>query len=133
MQSPRADRTYREVQQRTTPSSDGTLSTCNVTIDTGVNSHLMAKVSDMRAASQKVWTFTFNGSGLATTYEEGPAVGTALLHKDYTRSAGAAGNVYVGAVVTTQNPGRARCSPRARRRWTCTGTSRSRRYLRTAT
>jgi len=80
-------RTYREVQTRSTPSIDGNTSAWNVTFDNNAYVHGTAKVSDVRAGSQKVWTSqTAAGPllGLTTAYEEGPAGGTALLHKDYT-------------------------------------------------
>ena len=89
--------------QRTTSSIDVTLATWNVTFDTAANTHATATVNDVRAASQKVWTF--NSSGQATAYDEGPAGGASLLHKDYTWTADAAGNIYVGSVLATQNPG----------------------------
>src|SRR5262249_40607563 len=52
----------------------------------------------------KVWTFN---NGLSTTYEERDNTNTALLHKDYTWTVDAAGNIYIGTAVTTLNPGTA--------------------------
>ena len=43
--------------------------------------------------------------GLATAYEEQTGSGAALLHKNYTWSQDGAGNVYIGAVATTLDPG----------------------------
>src|SRR5205823_7646304 len=52
--------------------------------------------------ASKVWTFDANGR--AATYEERGPGGAALLHTDYTWSTDN-GNVYVGSVVNTSNPG----------------------------
>jgi len=62
---------------------DGTTSAWNLTFDSNGYVRGTAKVSDVRARSQKVWTSqTAAGPllGLTTAYDEGPAGGTALLH-----------------------------------------------------
>jgi len=55
-----------------------------------------------------VWTYlTGLGPtvGLVSSYEERDGSNTALLHKDYTWTQDAAGQVYVYTVTTTLNPG----------------------------
>jgi hypothetical protein len=90
---------YREVQTRQMkPSASGTLYTWNLTTDTNPNVHGSTTVADVGAGTQKLWTFqTTSGppfAGLAATYEEHGTSST-LLHKDYTWTQDAAGNVYL--------------------------------------
>ena len=103
---------YREVQSRAITSGN-TLNpwTNSWTIDrtsSTLNLHPSATVTDGGTGTHKVWNFqTASGPffGLATAYEEQTAAGTALLHKNYTWSQDTAGNVYIGAVATTLDPG----------------------------
>ena len=100
-------RSYREVKTRQlTMASGGTQATWDVTPVDGATQHGSTTVSDLGANSSKVWTFGTSGvsQGLATSYEERGA-GVALMHTDYTWTADALGNVYVGTVVNTRNPG----------------------------
>ena len=101
-------RSYREVTTRQmTKASGGTQATWNVTPVDGATQHGSTTVSDLGANSSKVWTFGASGvsQGLATSYEERGPGGVALMHTDYTWTADALGNVYVGTVVNTRNPG----------------------------
>jgi RHS repeat-associated protein len=97
---------YREVASRTAP-INGTTNTWNFTTDSGTTQHATVMVSDTGANSTKVWTFGTSGASnrLATSYEERGPGGTALLHTDYTWTTDSAGNVYVGTVLNTLNPG----------------------------
>jgi YD repeat-containing protein len=102
---------YREVQTRQMkPSASGTLYTWNLTTDTNPSVHGSTTVADSGAGTQKVWTFQTTAgppfAGLATTYEEHGTSST-LLHKDYTWTQDAAGNVYLVTVANTLNPGTA--------------------------
>ena len=89
-----------------TPAAGGAQANWNVTPVDGATQHGSTTVSDVGANSSKVWTFGTSGAslGLATSYEERGPGGVALVHTDYTWSADN-GNVYVGTVVKTRNPG----------------------------
>jgi RHS repeat-associated protein len=104
---------YREVQSRQMTSGN-TLSpwsnswTITRGTSTTLNLHPSATVADTGAGTHKVWNFqTASGPffGLVTSYEEQNGSGAALLHKDYTWSQDGAGNVYIGAIATTLDPG----------------------------
>jgi hypothetical protein len=103
--------TYREVNSRTM-ASGGSLNpwtnTWSVTLHANATVHDSATVADSGAHSSKVWTYlTGLGPtvGLVSSYEERDGSNTALLHKDYTWTQDAAGQVYVYTVTTTLNPG----------------------------
>ena len=101
-------RSYREVTTRQmTKASGGTQANWNVTPVNGATQHGSTTVSDLGANSSKVWTFGTSGvsQGLATSYEERGPGSVALMHTDYTWTADALGNVYVGTLVNTRNPG----------------------------
>ena len=101
-------RTYREVQNRyLTASSGATRRTWYVQPDNGANQHASTALTDVGAGSRKVWSFRSDAPyvGLAASYEERDAGGTALLRKDYTWAQDAAQNVYLNSALTTLNPG----------------------------
>ena len=94
---------YREVRQRNMQASASFSNSW--TIDPTGSSHTQTTLSDTGASTSKVWTFGTSGAGLglASTYEERGS--QTLLHKDFTWTTDVAGNVYLGTVVTTLNPG----------------------------
>jgi len=96
-------RTYREVTTRQmTKASGAAQANWNVTPADGAMAHGSTTVSDLGANSSKVWTF--GSTGLVTSYEERGPGSVALAHADYTWRTDN-GNVYVGTVVNTRNPG----------------------------
>jgi hypothetical protein len=97
-------RSYREVTTRqVTMASGGGQSNWSVTPQDGATMHGSTTLSDLGANASKVWTFGASGvsQGLATAYEERGPGGAATMHTDYTWTADALGNVYVGTVVSS--------------------------------
>jgi YD repeat-containing protein len=96
-------RSYREVTTRqATKASGAAQATWNVTPADGAAMHGSTTLSDLGANSTKVWTF--DSSARPTSYEERGPGGAALVRKDYTWNT-ENGNVYVGTVLNTINPG----------------------------
>jgi RHS repeat-associated protein len=101
---------YREVQTRTMqPGAGGPTYTWNLALDSNPVLHGSATMSDLGAGTAKVWTFQPSGSfaGLANTYEERDTNNAVLMRKEYTWALDPSGVAYIGAELTTWNPGSA--------------------------